>query len=223
MSSHQTVVSTTLKSEMRWNRDRSSAHIILRLLSSQREGGDGSRTSRCKLGVHTLAHDTLQTHARTNQPQTRVCARVGPRGLSASGSDAALPALPERDGAGHCEESLNNGAEEQPQARGGADAITDTAKKGAEDKSGQGCEGLLVGEVERSVTMTWRALKEAREGKRKLYSFFLCSPKAKREKKKRHGHERLSRKEREDDYLHRVTSLECAPDKDGGEGHRVAM
>lgn len=69
-------------------------------------------TRRCKLRVHTLAHDALQTHAGTHQPQTRVGARVGPRWYAAARRDAALAALPKRDRGSHREERLDEGAEE---------------------------------------------------------------------------------------------------------------
>jgi len=69
-------------------------------------------TRRRKLRVHTLAHDTLQTHARAHQPQTRVRARVGPRRCISAWRDAALPALPKRDRRRHGEQRLDERAEE---------------------------------------------------------------------------------------------------------------
>jgi hypothetical protein len=120
------------------------------------------------LRIDALAHDTLQTHARANQPQTSVRICVGPRRHGARRGDAPLSAFPERNRGCHCEERLENRAEEQPQARLWTDAITDTANEGAKDKGDQGREGLFIGEVERGVAMTRRTLKEARERKGKL-------------------------------------------------------
>ncbi len=69
MSSHQTVVSTTLK----W----------LSVKPSEKREERERRTCRRKLSVHSLTHDTLQAHARAHQAQTCIRARVGPRWLRA--------------------------------------------------------------------------------------------------------------------------------------------
>jgi hypothetical protein len=79
-----------------------------------RKGGRGRRTRRRKLCVHTFTHNTLQAHARADQTQTCIRARVSPRWLSAGRGDAALPALPKRDRRGHSEESLDERAKKQP-------------------------------------------------------------------------------------------------------------
>ena len=157
MSSHQTVVSTT-------NENHPSVSTPPYLKRDQR----AKLTRRCKLRVDALAHDPLQTHARAHQPQTRVRARVGPRGRIAARRDAALPALPKADRRGHGEERLDERAEDQPQTRLRADPVADAADEGAEEEGRHRGEGLFVREVERRVALAGRALEKTSEREREL-------------------------------------------------------
>jgi len=84
----------------------------LRKTERKKKGTREKLTRRSKLRVHTQAHDTLQTHARAHQSQTRVRGRAGPRRCTAARRDAALPALPIRDRCRHGEECLDERAEE---------------------------------------------------------------------------------------------------------------
>jgi len=166
MSSHQRDVSGTVK---KWTIIPSVSAPHVRKQRKKKKRDERKLTRRCKLRVHTAAHDTLQTHARAHQSQTRVRARVGPRRCIAAQRDAALPALPMCDRRGHGEERLDERAEEQPQARLGTDPVADAANEDAEKKGRQGGERLFVREVERRVPLLGKTLSKASECERELH------------------------------------------------------
>lgn len=127
-----------------------------------------TRTGRSELCVHPLAHNSLQPHARTHEPDRCETQRVRPCGLISQACLARLVALPYAEGRRHGEEGLDHGTEEEPQTSLGPDTVTNTTEEGSKDESKDGGEGLLIGEVERAVAFTKGVIEETCEGECKL-------------------------------------------------------
>lgn len=125
----------------------------------------GARTGRRKLGAETFAHDALQAHAGTDEPDGDEREGVGPSGVPAVGCDAAGTALPDGDGADHGEKRLDERAQGQPCAGLAPDLVAEATDKGTEDETEDGTEGLLIGDVERVVML---AVEQACERQCKL-------------------------------------------------------
>ncbi len=99
-------------------------------------------------GVHALAHDRLEAHARAHAPERDERGRVCPRCVAERGRDARLPALPGGEGGGDGEEGLDEGAEHEPRAGGVAHVVAQPAEDGAGEEAGEGGECVLVCETE---------------------------------------------------------------------------
>lgn len=86
-------------------------------------------TRRGELGVGSLPHDPLQTHARTHEPNADKRQRIVPRRVSARIRHTCLPALP--DGYGCCsgKEGLDEGAEGEPSAGFAAYLVPDASDR----------------------------------------------------------------------------------------------
>ena len=162
----------------------------------------GARTGGGELGIETFAHDALQTHAGADEPDGDKGEGVGPCGVAAVVGDAGGAALPEDDGAAHCEESLDKGAEGHPQAGLAPDLVPDASEEGAEDEGEHGAEGLLIGNVKGVVVL---AVEEPRQGECKLWRGSA-------------GGARDGRRT----YLYRVACLEGAPNEYRRKGHCIA-
>lgn len=103
MSSHHVVVSTTVPSDPRQRTVR---------VKRTRWG----RTSGGELGVETLSHDALETHAGADEADGDEREGVAPCGVTTVVCDAARVALPDGDGGDHGEECLDESAEGHPHA-----------------------------------------------------------------------------------------------------------
>jgi hypothetical protein len=151
MSSHHTVVNTTVE-----GRDEHT------------EDGDENHLTCCReLRIHPLPHDPLQPQTRAHKPDRNERERGVPRGRPAGLGDAPLVALPHHDARAHCEECLDERAEDEPQARGvSADAgrVPDAADEGAEVEGQERGQSLSVGNVEGEVAEVCGAGEEPRKG-----------------------------------------------------------
>ena len=159
MSSHQVVVRTTGDTcDSRGRRSRTKARAKKETQQRQCEGNNvtqrAERTGSGKLGIETLAHDTLQTHAGAHEPDDDKREGALPRRVPAVVAHAARMALPQRDGGAHGEEGLDKGAECHPGAGLAAELVTDAADKGAKDEREDRTEGLLIGKVKGIVVLT---------------------------------------------------------------------
>lgn len=87
-----------------------------------RELNTGSR----KLRVHPLAHNTLQTNARTRETKSDETQCVRPRRVASHLRNGTLVALPYSKRCGHREKCLDERAEDEPQTLVVADFVADS-------------------------------------------------------------------------------------------------
>jgi hypothetical protein len=147
MSSHQTVVSTTV--------DGGKA-----ISEGVNRAGKTARTRRRKLGVYTLAHDALQSYACAQKSNGRKRHSIRPTWVAPVGSKICLLTLPHRHRRRHGERRLEEGAEEEPGTRLRTHAVADTAEEGTAEESQERAERLLVGNVEAVVVAAaWLGLE----------------------------------------------------------------
>lgn len=127
------------------------------------DGNRGVRTGGSELGVDSLAHDALETHARAHESDTHIGERIVPGRVVARVGRRALAALPDRKSSGHGEQRLEEGAEGEPPPRLRPHAVADAPEERTEDESEHRRQRLLVRQVERRVPVAWRALEQPRE------------------------------------------------------------
>lgn len=135
---------------------------LIRLLSLEHDAA--TRTGCRELGVHTLAHDPLQTHACAHEADGSVGESIRPRRHASRIGDRRLTTLPYAEGGSHGEEGLDEGTEEQPCARLCPHPVSNAAQESTEDEGEDGCESLLIGKMEGAVSLARRALEETGEG-----------------------------------------------------------
>ena len=106
------------------------------------------RTSCGKLGIHPLAHNTLQAYTCTHKSDRNKSKGIRPRWLVSSVSNTGLTALPYGKCSGHGEEGLNKCTQRQPGSRFWTHLVTNTTKRSTRIKRQDGGQGLLIGKME---------------------------------------------------------------------------
>jgi hypothetical protein len=131
-------------------------------------GEHGVLTGRCELRVDALAHDALQTEARTHEADGCERARIMPRHVAAAVRDGSLVRRLRGDRRTDSQERLEHGTQEEPRASLGAHTVADAAEERAEDEAEDRAEGLLVCEVEGGIMVPRGPLKQTSESYGKL-------------------------------------------------------
>ena len=75
------------------------------------------RTRSCKVRIHPVTHDPLQTHTGAQKPDTDKRERIGPHWIHAAVCDAGLARHPYGEGSCHGEKRLDERAKRHPQTR----------------------------------------------------------------------------------------------------------
>jgi len=122
----------------------------------------------CELRVYSLAHDSLQTQTRTHEAKSNERQGVCPSRIAPGLSDARLTALPDKNGGGHGEKSLDERAEEEPKSGFRSYFITYPTKGSPSDERQYRCQSLLICDVERGVVVPGGAGEESGEGEGQL-------------------------------------------------------
>jgi hypothetical protein len=128
----------------------------------------GTRTRGRKLGVHPLAHDTLEAKAGGDESEGRVRAGVRPHDVAAAVANARLAGPPDCKRGPHGEERLDDRTEEEPPARLCTHAVADPAKERASKEGQHGRERKTVGDVEGAIASIRLVLERARKGNSEL-------------------------------------------------------
>lgn len=124
-----------------------------------------SHTGRRELAIKTFAHNTLETHAGADEPESNKRECVCPSWVATHTCYTAFVALPDNDCSTHSEEGLDECAKHHPKAGLAPNLIPNATNERAEEEGDKGAQRLLVGNVEGHVIC---AVEEPCEGDGKL-------------------------------------------------------